>query len=110
MTESVTLRSNGTIFIRALQSGHPVAFRGDIWKLIKAGDDIVAPSGVYVAEWDVLVTLGQAQKGNVIRDIMMPCDIAFNDLMRMCRDMSDHERIDIVASQVLMSQNSKKGN
>jgi hypothetical protein len=103
------MRTNSEIFLRALASGFPVELKGRTFRLIKAGDDIIAPSGVYHADWDVLVTLATARSGDgPERQVMMPCDVEFNILMSMCTAMTEEERFNIVASQVLAQENSRK--
>lgn len=107
MTKSSTVRTNVDIFVRALMQYHPVLFRGYTYKMIKAGGEIVCPSGIYEVDYDVLVTLATMTTGNKEEQVMMPCDMSFNDLSRMCQDMTEEERFDIVASQVLYSERKR---
>jgi hypothetical protein len=105
----MTMRSNSEVFFRALQSGLPVQFNGRTWKQIKAGEDIVCPSGVYHSDWDVLVTLGTMSKGDgPDEQIMMVSDMGYNDIMQMCSKMTEAERFDIITSNVLMMEHSRK--
>lgn len=102
------MRTNVEILVRALMSGHVVNYRNYQYKLIKAGEDIVCPSGIYESTSDVLVNLTEMINDNGTMQVMMPCQLSFNDILQMATDMSEMERLDIISSQVLMSMNKQR--
>lgn len=103
------MRSNEEVFIRAVMSGMPVQYRNVTYQLIKAGDHIEAPSGTYIAGWDVLVAQAEMTNGtDRPRTVMLPCQLTLNDMLRMGHNMTEEERIDIISSTVLTSMNKRR--
>lgn len=96
-------RSNGGVLLNALMSGHRVEYRGTVYKLIQAGEDIVCPSGVYTSDSEVLVTMATMISNNVSSEVALPSDLSINDVFRMTANMTEEERFGIISSHVLHS-------
>lgn len=93
---SLTTRPKWEIVLRALKTGVPVYVGHYDYKLVKAGDPITTPSGVYESDHDVLCYMMSGAE-----TYTLPADIPMNSFFEMCETLTEEDCIHIIASSVL---------
>jgi len=93
-------RSNFDVVMRALSEYVPVTLGGRVYRLIKAGDPIVAVSGVFESDHDVLCHVLQMFKNEskAYAEITLPADLTVNNLIELADSLTEEDIINCIFS------------
>lgn len=95
-------RTNYDVVLRALMAGVDVTIDNCVYRLVRAGEPIVAMSGDYESDHDVLCMVLNSSNGKAYT---LPADLTMNNFFAICDTITEAERVDIIASHALTTLN-----